>query len=217
MTKLKSHRRHSEEGSALIAALIAATLLLGLGLSLAGLSSVEVAIASNHRAGSQARYGADAVFESVLADLLTVPDWTLVLSGVASSRLTGSQNPPVGPGDPPLSLGQLTTALQAESDAAASFGADSPQWRLFAYGWLAELAPAAATDSDEYLIAWVADDVGELDGDPFTDTNGRLQVMARASSARGLERRINVIVGQTSGRTAAGTPGPRILAWREVR
>jgi hypothetical protein len=216
MTKLKA-RMASETGSVLITSMIAASLLAAIGLSLAGLGNVELAIGANHRAGSQTLYAAEAAAEGVVAELLAVSSWTDVLSGAASSRFTGSQTPPVGPGEPAVTLAQLTTALQAESDASGSWGANSPRWRLFSFGRLDELAPAAAPDGDDYLAAWVADDVGETDGDPFTDTNGRLQITARATNHRGMRRTIALMVGQTSGRTASGFPGARILAWREGR
>jgi len=216
MTKVKSGWPGTDEGSALFVALIGSTLLTALGLALAGVSVVEIGIAANHRAGAQAAYAVEAGVDVVISDLLTVPNWTDILGGIVSSRLTGSAVPPVGPGESPVALAQLTAAVQAESDAAASWGANSPQWRLFAYGWLYEAAPGSL-DSDEYLIAWVADDVGEVDNDPFVDTNRRVQVLARARSARGIERSVVAVVEQTTTLTTAGLPGARVLAWREVR
>lgn len=216
MTKVKSGMLGTERGSALLAALVGSTLLTALGLALAGVSVVEVGIAANHRAGAQAAYAVDAAVEVVVGDLLTTPNWTDILGGVVSSRLTGSGVPPVGPGESPVTLAQLTAVVQAESDAAASWGANSPAWRLFAHGWFYEVAPGFP-DSDEYLIAWVADDVGEVDSDPFVDSNRRVQVLARARSARGIERSVVAVVEQTATLTVAGQRGARVLAWREVR
>lgn len=217
MTKMKSNAPSREQGSALVVALVASSLLSALGLALASLTVVEATISSNHRAGNQLSYAADAAGEAILADLLTTPSWTDILTGAVSSRLNGHAVPPAGPGTTPRTLAQLTADVQAESDAAGVWGANTPRWRLFAYGWLTELAPIASGVSDEYLTAWVADDVDEADDDPLADTNGRLQFIARASSARGMQRRIALTVAQTPALTMAGTPAVRILAWREIR
>ena len=217
MTKMKSNCRGREEGSALLVALMASSLLAALGLALASLTVVEATISSNHRAGQQLFYAADAAVEAILADLLTTPNWTDILTGAVSSRLSGHAVPPAGPGIAPRALAQLTADVQAESDAAGVWGANTPRWRLFSFGWLTELAPIASGNSDEYLTAWVADDVDEADGDPLADTNGRLQFIARASSARGMQRRIALTVAQTPELTMAGSPAVRILAWREIR
>jgi hypothetical protein len=217
MTKLKSARTNEDGGSALLIALLASSLLAALGLALAGLGSVETVIASNQRAGSQLAYAAEATAEGVLADLLTTSNWTDVLNGVVLSRLSGHAVPPVGPGDPPMTLAQLTAVVQAENDTLGFWGANSPQWRLFAHGWITELAPMASVDHDEFLTAFAADDVAETDGDPFADTNGRIQIAARASSARGAHRTILMTVAQTTKPTPAGFPGVRILAWKEIR
>lgn len=216
MTKVKSDPRKRESGSALVAALVGSVLLAGIGLALAGLVSVEASIASNHRAGSQARFAAEGALELVLADLLSSSSWSAILGGGIGSRLQGSASPPVSAGEAPVSLAQLTAALQTRRDSAGTWGANTPQWRLFAYGWLTEIAPAAA-DSDEYLTAWVADDPEEADNDPYVDSNGRIQIVTRATSFRGIARTIEAVVEQTSGLTASGRPAVRVLAWREIR
>jgi hypothetical protein len=201
----------------MVIALLASSLLAALGLALAGLGSVETLVAANQRAGSQLAYAAEATAEGVLADLLTTSNWTDILNGVVSSRLSGYSVPPVGPGDPPMTLAQLTSVVQAENDALGSWGSNGPQWRLFAHGWITELAPMASVDHDEFLAAFAADDVGETDGDPFVDTNGRIQIAARALSTRGTHRTILMTVAQTTKLTPAGFPGVRILAWKEIR
>ena len=213
MTKLKS----GDEGSALLAALLASSLLASLGLALAGSASMEVILASNHRAGTQASYAADAAAEAVLADVLMTSNWTDILGGVVVSQLSGSTQLPGLPGAPSLTLGQLTTMVQAQSSAAGSWGADTPQWRVFAHGWISELAAAAPIADDQFLVAWVADDVGETDGNPFVDTNSRVQFIARAINTQGMQRTVGMTTAQTIELTNNGIPGVRVLAWREVR
>jgi len=133
------------------------------------------------------------------------------------SQLSGSSVPPVMPGAPLVTLPQLTASLQFASNAAGSWGSNTPQWRLFAHGWTSDLSSTAAIAADNYLVAWVADDIGETDGDPSTDSNGRIQVMARAISRRGIQRNVALTVAQTIEVTNAGAHGVRVLSWREVR
>jgi hypothetical protein len=217
MTILKSEVHAGEAGSALLVVLVASSLLAGLGLALAALGSVETVIASNQRAGSQLAYAAEAAAEGVLADLLTLTNWSDTLNGVAVSRLQGHAVPPVAAGEPPVTLAQLAATVQSEFDVQGSWGSNHPQWRLFAHGWLTELAPMATADSDEFIAAFVADDVGEGDGDPLVDSNGRIQILARAMSARGIHRSIVMTVEQTSSRTPSGVPGVRVVTRKEIR
>lgn len=217
MTVLKSERQGGEAGSALVVVLLASSLLAALGLALAALGSVETLIASNQRAGGQLAYAAEAAAEGVLADLMTIPNWSDTLTGQAVSRLQGHATPPVAAGEPSVSLTQMTATVQSEFDGQGSWGANHPRWRLFAHGWLTELAPMATIDSDEFIAAFVADDVGEGDGDPLADSNGRIQVAARALSARGIHRSIVMTVEQTSSRTSSGIPGVRVLTRKETR
>jgi Tfp pilus assembly protein PilX len=217
MTKLKSQPHRREEGSALLVVLLASSLLAALGLALAALSSVETVIASNQRAGSQLAYAADAALEGVLADLLTIANWSDTLSGAASSRLQGHSTPPAGAGQAPVTLAQLTATVQAEFDAQGSWGANHPRWRMFSHGWLTELAPMATADSDEFIATFVADDLGENDGDPVVDSNRRIQVTARAMSPRGIYRSMLMTVEQTTSLASGGVPGVRVLTRKEIR
>ena len=217
MTLLKSDIHRGEAGSALLVVLVASSLLAAIGLALAALGTVETVIASNQRAGSQLAYAADAAADGVLADLLTLANWSDALNGVASSSLRGHAVPPVGPGEPPVTLVQLTAAVQSEFDAQGSWGANHPQWRLFGHGWLTEFAPMATVDSDEFIATFVADDVAENDGNVLVDSNRRIQINARAMSARGIHRSIVMTVEQTSSVTSTGVPGVRVLTRKEIR
>jgi hypothetical protein len=217
MTKLKFRVGRGDTGSALLVALMAASLLAALGLALAGLGTVETAIASNHRAAAQLAYAAEAGAEGVLAELLTISPWTDILSGVVSSAFAGSTVPPIGPGDPPLTLAQLTAAFQLEYGALGSWGSNTPHWRLFGHGWLTELAPIVSGSGGEFLAMFVADDIADGDGDPLVDSNDRIQIAARARNARGGQRTVLVTVERTTSLTPAGLPGVRVLSWREFQ
>ena len=87
MTILKSERQRGEAGSALLVVLLASSLLAALGLALAALGSVETVIASTSGRAASCLRGRGCA-EGALADLLTIPSWSDVLT-VANSRLQG--------------------------------------------------------------------------------------------------------------------------------
>ena len=66
-------------------------LLTSLGIGLVMLSNTEGAIASNYRAGSETLYAADAAVERVVQDLLLVPRWNDVLSGLTKSSFVDAR------------------------------------------------------------------------------------------------------------------------------
>ena len=101
-----------------------------------------------------------------------------------------------------LDLARLTAERQAESDARAGpdvFGADSPEWRLFAHAPLGALLPGDGFDLPLYLVVWVADDEWDGDGNPAVDSNERILVCAHAFGAGGTERSAEARVGRTGG------------------
>jgi hypothetical protein len=202
----------NEDGSALILALMAAVLLALLGAGLVLVGSTEGAIAANFRASYEARYAADAAAERAVQDLLRLNDWTAVLSGTASSTFTDGTQTPTLPSGQPLDLVAMTTGFQGESDVVASWGSNNPQWRLFAYGPLAGITGTGTVQS-AYLVAWVADDPAETDGNPFADTNGRITLVARSVGLFQTTRLVEV----TLARIGSGPAGARVLSWREVQ
>ena len=194
---MAKHTTDNEAGSALIMALIATVLLTSLGVGLVMLSNTEGAIASNYRAGSETLYAADAAVERVVQDLLLVPRWNDVLSGLTkSSFVDDSMTPVAGNGDH-LDLNAMTTEVQAQSDSTAPWGVNNPTWRLFAYGALADRMGTATLQSTSYIAVWVADDPSETDNDPSADTNGVITVYAQAIGPNGTHRAVEVTVAKT--------------------
>jgi hypothetical protein len=109
---------------------------------------------------------------------------------------------PRAPGGRTLDLAALTAERQRESDqrdGPAVFGADSPEWRLFAHAPLSALLAAPGLDLPLYLVVWIADDESDGDGDPAVDRNGRILVWAVAFGAGGARRSVEARVGRTSG------------------
>ena len=96
------------------------------------------------------------------------------------------------------------------------WGANNPRWRLFAFGRLRDMLPAGAIDSPYYVVAMVADDPGENDGDPTRDgvSNnpgaGIFAVRAEAFGPIGAHKVVELTV-------ARGGNAVRTLSWRELR
>ncbi len=107
----------------------------------------------------------------------------------------------VGGGVTTLCCGTNTATgqLQSETDTLNMWGANNPQWRLFAWGPLMQVLPdTAAVDSPMYLVAWIADDPAEDDGNPQADVNGTLTVHAEAYGPGGTRKIVEVTVARTS-------------------
>lgn len=187
----------SERGSALVIALIATVLLSALGVGLVMLTNTEGGIAANYRQGSEMLYAADAAAERVVQDLLLVPRWNDILSGGVQSAFVDDSLTPTTPWGQTLDLAAMTTEVQAQADATNPWGPDNPQWRLFAYGPLAEMAGAGMIQSNAYVVVWMADDPSEADGNPQADTNGVITVLATALGSSGTIRTIEVTVAKT--------------------
>jgi hypothetical protein len=186
-----------EVGSALVTALLATVLLTTLGVGLVMLSRTETAIAGNYRIGNETFYAADAAVERVVQDVLLVPRWNDILSGVTKSSFVDDTLTPTAPSGEPLNLTQLTTELQSQADASNPWGPNNPQWRLFAYGPLSSMLGQGSLQSNTYVAVWIADEPSESDNDAFADTNGVISVFALAIGPQGTRRAVEVTVAKT--------------------
>ena len=197
-------RLADERGTALIIALMAMMLLTALGAAVVMVSNTETHIAGNYRNSQEALYAADAGAERVVQDLLLIPRWNDILSGSAQSAfvdggMTDSKTLPGG-GTITLCCGAntATAQLQAETDTLNLWGANNPQWKLFAWGPLGDMLPNDQIDSPMYVAVWVADDPAETDGNPAADVNGTLTLHAEAVGPSGTRKVIEVTVARTS-------------------
>jgi Tfp pilus assembly protein PilX len=194
-----------EKGTALIIALMAMMLLTALAATVVMVSNTEVKISGNYAASQEALYAADAAVERVVQDLLLVPRWNDILNGtVRSSWVDGSATDAKslpGAGTMTLCCGTNTATgqLQLLTDTQNLWGANNPQWKLFAYGPLNDMLPNWVIDSPMYVALWIADDPAETDGDPAADTNGTLTLHAEAVGPGGAHKIIEVTVARTSG------------------
>jgi PilX N-terminal len=193
-------RLAAEKGTALVIALMAVMLLTALGAAVIMVTNTETSISANYKNSAEALYAADAAVERVVQDLLMVPRWNDILTGSAQSAFVdGSPSATVQlPGGGKVKLQNATTQLQAESDAGAAWGANNPQWRLFAWGPVNDMLPNNTIDSPMYVAVWVADDPAEADGNPAADTNGTLTLHAEAYGPMGTRKVIEVTVARTS-------------------
>jgi hypothetical protein len=155
---------------ALLAAVIAAFLLTGLGVSLVLLGSAGTALAAHDRRAVDAEYGADAALRLAISELRERTDWSGVgLAGAAADvcaapgRLVDTTLFPAAPWDGSLiDLHTLTEQLQAAAAATAPPNVAAPVWRLFEYAPISRVIPPEPGRRPLYLAVWAADGGGGL-------------------------------------------------------
>ncbi|HVH25106.1 MAG TPA: PilX N-terminal domain-containing pilus assembly protein [Vicinamibacterales bacterium] len=211
-----------------IVALLSMLLMSALGAALVLTTTSETLIASNFRESLDGQYAADAALQRATDDLAVIADWNSVLGGLTQSTFV--DGPPSGVRTLAdgfnldldrsrnlLNCRKPASCTQSDLNAVTSerpWGANNPNWRLFAYGRLSSWLPAS--DSPQYVVVLVADDPAENDDDPMQDgidaTNpgaGTIQLRAEAFGPRGVHQ----VIGTTL--TRIGTPrAVRVLSWR---
>ena len=205
---------------AVLSALFATALLMGLGVSIVLLGTTEAALAAHDRAVRALREASLAAAHLAIADLRARPDWSAVLAPGPFSPLSAAAGRAVDDGTgltraAPWGGAVLDLQMMTEDVAvAANLGAGDPQlWRLFEYGRFQDLVPGPGAPP-WYLAAWVADDPADGDGDPLTDRNGILAVLAVAYGPAGAKVATAVSVRRI---VAAGLPDrTRILTIRPL-
>jgi hypothetical protein len=232
----------SDSGVAVIAALLAMVLIAALGTALVLTTSAETMIAANFRRAVEARYAADAMAERVLVELLGASNWDDWLAGTTRSVFV--DGPPSGVRT--LADGAVIDLLQIASLASCGkpiactvadmvaisadrpWGSNNPRWQLAGYGHLRDIAGTAAVPSDFYVVALVADDTSENDGDPLRDGAigtpgaGVVALRAEAFGPRGARKAVELTLARSgavmfpSPFPVGGRLGVRILSWREV-
>lgn len=231
-----------EDGIALLVAMMTMLLMTAIGVVLVLTTTIETSIAGNFRAGQEAFYAADAGVERAMDDLATVPDWNGLLDGTMQSGFV--DGPPGGsrtlPDGSSLDLNQAvnivncpgkhgascTTADMNAITAGRPWGANNPQWKLYAYGPLSGILPGGTVASLYYVMLLVGDDPLENDGDPLRDGavmckngqdpatcnpgTGLIVLHGEAFGPRGAHQVIEATVGRAE-------TGVRILSWRVLR
>jgi hypothetical protein len=185
MNPVRVRGRANERGAALLMALLVTLFLSAIGGALVLLASTETRIAGAEEWRHQARGVAEVLLERVFQDLVLAPDWSAVLGAGAGATFQDATSPPRAASWDPLDPATLTLNMQRESDDSNRWGADGPRWRLYAFGPADRLlGPSGQIDGGRaksfYVLAWVADDPGEGDGNPAADRNETIQVRADA-------------------------------------
>ncbi len=222
----------SENGIALIVALMMTLLMSTLAVALILTTTVETRIASQFQRAQAGLYAADAIVERSLDDLLAVANWNRLLDGTARSSFV--DGPPSGTRSlvdgtivdltQTVSLANChkTTACSASDMNAISddrpWGLNNPQWKLFAYGPLSNLLSSGAVDSPYYGVVMVADDPAENDNDPTLDGRGAnpgagvVSVRGEAYGPGGAHKIVELTVTRAQPEIAI-----KVLSWRETR
>lgn len=202
--------RH-ERGAALVLTLVVVALVAGLGGSLLLVVSMETAVQTHHQQVLAVRQAAESGLACALSDLRQADEWAPVLAGeIPGGVCLEPMTLPPPPHGPDPDVPTLTAALQAATDARYGPGADTPRWTP----WVEGLAPAgAAGGSPAVVIAWVADDAEDGDGDPYADANAVVWVRVEAWGSAGARAALEAIVR----RGPDGIPPAAVAAWRAVR
>jgi hypothetical protein len=196
----------------IIIALTSLVLLSALGTSLVVVANTEQRAAANYAASREAMYAADGALHIAARELLTVADWNAVLAtGTLSAFIDGPPNGVRALGDgTTIDLAHATGVANAEP---RPWGANNPVWRLFAFGWLGPRT---------YVVAWLADDSAESDGNPAIDGGGPanpgagiLAIRAEAFGTGGAHKVLEATVRREV--DAGGGPFVQVRSWQEIR
>jgi hypothetical protein len=231
--------RSTDRGAALLAVLMALTLLSALGAGRVFSSAIDVRLAANDRDRFEAFHAADAILARTIGELAGQADWDAVLAGAVTSSFAdgapaGSRTLRDGSSVDLSRLaneatcGRAAACTDAERRAVTAdrpWGANNPEWRLFAYGPSSRLVDEAAGTRGWSLVVLVADDQSEQDGDPARDAPagqpgaGMLVLRAMACGPNGTRQTIDATILRVSataddGSGIAGQPGVRLLSWR---
>ncbi len=212
-----------ERGTALLLALTLVLLLVAIGGAVSIASRTETLIAANFRQSQETLYAAEGAIALAMHDLGGIPDWGAVLSGAVASSITdgaaiGGRTLPGG--DRVVlccSTPSLTDDVQRRAHGGRSWGADTPQWQIFAWGPVSGWPSPNGVDSAIYTVVWVADDSSDGDGNPAADANGVVELHAHALSPGGGRKVVEALVQRAP--PGAGLPPAalKVLSWRDVR
>lgn len=196
----------------LVIALLSLVLLSSLATSLVVVANTEQRAAANYAGSREAMYAADGALHIAARELLVVADWNALLStGALSAFVDGASGGVRQLGDG--STVDLMEATNLANGESRPWGPNNPVWRVFAYGWLGSRA---------YVVAWVADDSADNDGDPSIDGGGAvnpgagvLAVRAEAFGVGGAHKVLESTVRREV--DAEGIPTLRMASWQEIR
>lgn len=227
--------RNADAGFGLVSVLLWLSLLATLALGVALATSAEPPAAGALHEKLKMTRAAESALTLAMTALAAQPDWTAVPTGAVASGFTDG-----GPGV--RAVAGMTLDLRAETnlrtcgratacDDAATiasaparpWGVRNPRWQLLIHQPLADLDAAAGVVCPCYLVAWVADDPADADGDPLHDAppgvegHGVLLVRGAAFGGLGALGEVEALVAQPCRRSGATCGGIRVQSWGAVR
>lgn len=202
----------SQRGSSLVIVLLVLSVLAAVVGALVVTTSGEALVAGRFGERAGGRYAAHAASELAVAALRSLDNWSTVVDGTAVSPYVSGPIQVVLADGTVLDLAALDAEHQSLSDAVAPWGANNPAWTRFVWGPMSVLSEVTlGPPSPYYLVAWVADDGEDGDGNPWVDSNGVVQIHAAAYGARGARLAVTTRVA----RVGAGPSGVRRVSWRD--
>ncbi len=195
-------RVRQDQGAALPGVLLLAAFLVGVTGWLVGHVRTDALLGMEQRDEASASQVAAAALQVMAMAFGQVADWTTLAAPPVACPASGGA---VVALDEP----QEHAWLQAATDAASRWGADTPQWQL---AWICHaegvLGGWHAAGAMPEVAVWMADDP-EGDGQPLTSLNQRLMLHAVASGRDG----VRGVAAATIARQAPGAP-VELAAWR---
>lgn len=227
--------RRRARGFALIVVLLWLALLATLALGVAVATAYEPLAASALRDRLRLRRAAESAATLAVLELSMRADWTAVPAGGIPSAFTDGALGLRTLGGRDIDLvretnlrtcGRPTTcddASTASTSAERPWGARNPRWRPFVHQPFHQVSATADRACACYLVAWVADDPADEDGDPSADAplgvegHGVLIVRGAAFDSAGGVAEVEAIVSQPCRRSGGACDGIRVQSWGPVR
>jgi hypothetical protein len=186
----------------LILVLLLTSCVASIGGGLAVLGTTEGRIAGSHLRAVQTAYLGEAaarVAIDAIAQTASSSYWPS--AGVIPIFSGGARLMAIAPGET-IDLDARTAELNADAARQWSVGADTPRWRLAAWGVL------PAMPAFRRAAVWIADDVMDGDGIPGEDSNGMLMIHVEAFGPGGASCLVTAHVQREIGAV-------RTVSWRE--
>ncbi len=228
---MTNNAARKEGGFGLVSVLIWLSLLATLALGVALATSAEAPAAGALHEKLKMTRAAESAMALAVASLAQHPDWTNAPSGALLSPFTDGPAGvrPVGGTVVDLvvetnlrTCGRATPcddAARTTPSPARPWGVRNPRWQLLVHQPLGALDATAGLVCPCYLMAWVADDPADADGDPGRDAppgvagHGVLLVRGAAFGGLGAQAEVEALVAQPCRRSALPCGGIRVQSW----
>lgn len=169
-----------EQGSTVLIVLLLMACVAAASGGVLVLTTSDRAMAFNFAAQVRTSCAADAMAAYAMASLADGGAWARALQAGGHAPFADESWLVLTSWGRTLAVGEETTALQGRSNRRWPAGSDRPVWHLFAWGSLDRLIAEEPVASAPYVMAWVADNPADGDGDPERDTDGVLMLRAEA-------------------------------------